>query len=253
MRTISFFIFAVLLVFLGAGCIAPSMTSSSMSERVSMQTSDRVTLVGTFVSPSRAKNVVLLLHMLPRDRTSWSSFQKTLEAAGLASLAIDLRGHGESTDQAGKKLDYRNFSDAQHQGYVTDAEAALAWLKEKGFDESHVVLVGASIGANAAVRVAAERHAIPALVLLSPGENYRGILTYDAARALGANQAVWAAGSAGDDQAAYDAAKKITEIAPSTDKTFKPYQSAGHAMALFDADSSLADTLARWIAAHVSP
>jgi len=220
-------------------------------ERIIFQTSDHVVIVGDFLASSGATRAVLLLHMMPADRQSWSKLQEALRERGMASLAIDLRGHGESVVQDGRRLDYRDFEDEQHQGYLEDARAALFWLRTRGFDAAHVTLVGASIGANVALAIAAEHPAIPAVALLSPGENFRGITTYDAAEALRPQQALFAAASEGDDQESFDAMREIIRRAPSSGKTAKPFASAGHGTNLFTAVPRLVGELADWISQQI--
>lgn len=221
-------------------------------ERIVFQTADRVAIVGDFLmAPPPAGGsirAVLLLHMMPADRKSWHKLQEALHDRGVASLAIDLRGHGESLVQDGRRLDYRAFDDEQHQGYLEDVRAALSWLRSRGFEERQVLLVGASIGANAALAIAAEKSAIPAVALLSPGENFRGIATYDAAERLRPEQAIWIAASEGDDQESFDAMQEIIRRAPSTEKMAKPFASAGHGTHLFTIFPKLVDELADWLA-----
>ena len=61
----------------------------------------------------------------------------------ISSLAIDLRGHGES---GGGEV-AESFLDVQ---------AALAWLKkETGLPLGQTIVIGASIGANLAIQAAA--------------------------------------------------------------------------------------------------
>jgi len=208
-------------------------------------------IVSSFVEVPGSQRAVLLLHQMPADRSSWQVFQDKLAARGLTSLAIDLRGHGESTVQNGRTIDYRKFSDVEHQASAVDVTSALHWLTTRGFPAGRVALVGASIGANLVLQAATKEAQIPAVVLLSPGENYRGVLTYSAAAELKPAQALWAAGSQGDDQESYDAAKHIVELAPSKTKIFKPYTAAGHGTFLFQNDPKLMDELADWLATNV--
>jgi alpha-beta hydrolase superfamily lysophospholipase len=97
-----------------------------------------------------------------------------LAERGYGWLSLDLRGHGGSLDCGGKKADYRKFSKAEWGSASRDIEAAALWLKKKGYKK--IIFCGASIGANLAVKAAAEGRVKPAaLVLLSPGLDYAGI------------------------------------------------------------------------------
>ncbi len=169
-------------------------------------TTDRVTIVGDWNAPSGATKTVLLIHMMPATRVSWMPLSQALNAAGFATLAIDLRGHGESVTlgqtHGDIQLNYKNFSDAEHQASRLDVDAAFSFLKQKRFDESAIALVGASIGANLALDAMYRYNSTSRAVLLSPGLDYRGIKTESPMRQLGAHQKVWIVAAEGDDYSA---------------------------------------------------
>lgn len=216
-----------------------------MADRILFQTSDRVALVGTFLAPAAPKGAVLLLHMMPDDRTSWVGMQEALKQEGVASLAIDLRGHGESIHQGENLLDYHLFRDADHQTSMEDVKTAVQWLANRGF--AKIGLVGASIGANLAIVYAADHAEIPLLVLFSPGENYHGIKALEAAAKLAPQQTLLLLASQGDDQDSFEAATKMLEVAPSVQKALKPYSAGGHGTRLLKNDPGLTEELAHWI------
>jgi alpha-beta hydrolase superfamily lysophospholipase len=223
-----------------------------MSERVVYQTADQVAIVGTFESAGHPKGAALLLHMMPTDRTSWGSLQEALAARGISSLAIDLRGHGESTIKDGFHIHYQSFQDREHQESIQDVVSGLRWLQSRGFSSEKVVVVGASIGANLALHVAAEQPIIPAVALLSPGEQYRGIGTYGPAAGLQPTQAMFAAASSGDDQESFYATQEIMRLAPCKEKVFHSFTSSGHGTNLFVTHPTLVQTLANWLSARFS-
>ncbi len=163
--------------------------------------------------------------------------QKMLAEKNIASLAIDLRGHGESS--AGDPSDL-------------DVQAALAWLAASGFPATHIALMGASIGANLALRALAQNQDIHAAVLLSPGSDYHGVTTLDAATRIDPSQALFIAASSGDDQQSFLDAQEIIRLAPSQEKNWKPFTQAGHAMHLLESHPELANESATWLAEHFS-
>ena len=173
-------------------------------ERITFQTADQVTIAADWVDPAGStagaaaagKKAALLLHMMPATRQSFAPLQSALYDAGVASLAIDLRGHGESASQQtfGKPaitLDYKKFSDSEHQASRLDVDAALNFLKSKGFEEKSIVIAGASIGANLAIDLMGRYKGISRGVALSPGLDFRGVKTESAVRSLGAQQKIW--------------------------------------------------------------
>ena len=165
------------------------------SERVTFNTEDGVTIVGDFRAvteqPSTKQWVILFLHMMPATRSSWSALAAACAEDGFSSLAIDLRGHGESVQKGSELLDYASFSDADHQASLWDIKAAIAWLHaSRNVPQRRVILTRASIGANLALWYAAENPSIPGVALLSPGLNYRGIETLPTIQRLQERQQV---------------------------------------------------------------
>src|SRR3989344_931611 len=102
-----------------------------MNEKVSFLTEDGVTVVGDYYEGGGEK-AVLLLHMMPATRASWIAFANKLVAEGWSALAIDLRGHGESVSVPGGALDYKTFSDAEHQASIADVESGIEYLTKRG-------------------------------------------------------------------------------------------------------------------------
>src|SRR4030042_715479 len=69
------------------------------SEEVRFPTSDGAEIAATFFRPQGKARVpaVVLLHQLGSDRHAWKALAQKLTLNNYAVLAIDLRGHGEST------------------------------------------------------------------------------------------------------------------------------------------------------------
>ncbi len=230
-------------------------------QRITVQTSDGVTIVGDWTAPTprletsgvgaptpKGVGVALLLHMMPADRKSWRGLSQKLSEQGMASLAIDLRGHGESVSSSRAKsrdLDYRTFSDAQHQASRLDVDAALAWLKSKGYDASRVVVIGASIGANLAIDAAAHYPEIKKVVMLSGGLDFRGVATELSARKLSVNSRVFLVASADDDYSlqSHRTLAKLLGVRA----TIKEFKTAGHGTTMFGHEPKLLDDIVQWI------
>jgi alpha-beta hydrolase superfamily lysophospholipase len=218
-----------------------------MPEKATLKTFDGVNIVADWYPVPTTIGVAILLHAMPLDRRSWVPFQQVLVKYGIASLAIDMRGHGESVLTAeGQKLDYKQFEDVQHQQTLNDIQAAVGWLVNKKYDIDRIMLVGASIGANLALFMLQQEPALAGAVLLSPG-NYRGMNSVEDALYVKPHHALWAAGSDGDDPEAFEAAHKVVETAAADRKMFVPYKNAGHGTHLFTSDPKLMDNLAAWM------
>lgn len=219
-------------------------------ETVKFQTTDGVTIVGDFVNPSGVKKAVLLLHMMPAVRSSWQALSFELNKAGISTLAIDLRGHGESTEMqkvggAKQKLDYKNFSDVEHQASRLDIDAAMNFLKSKGFLEENIILAGASIGANLTLDAMYRYGKISKGVLLSPGLDYRGVKTESAMKQLAGTQKVWII-AAEDDEYSADSTKTLAGLRPDIAK-FTIFKDVNHGTNLFKSQKTFVNDIVNFL------
>lgn len=139
---------------------------------VRFATADRVTLAALYKAPPGKKaRVVILVHGVGAGKGEWDELAQALWGRGFGTLAIDLRGHGESTGG-----DYRAFDKkGEWPRAINDLTAAFAFLKKKGFKPSRVGAIGGSIGANLVSQLAAKNPGMPFVCLLSPGMDYRGV------------------------------------------------------------------------------
>lgn len=129
--------------------------------------------------------LIILMHMLSDDRWVWRKIPKKLVKENYAVLAIDLRGHGDSV-YIGKRLKvWRQFDSTDWKKMPKDLNLFLdAINKDRRFpmvDTEHIGIIGASIGANAAINFAAYDPAkrVEAIVALSPGLEYHGLETFE--------------------------------------------------------------------------
>ena len=214
-----------------------------MSQRVAFKTSDGVAIVGDYYAPAApSEQGLLLLHMMPATRSSWRAFAEKIMAENFQVLAIDLRGHGESS---GGPNGYKNFTDIEHQASYLDLEAAVGFLKSKGVSE--FFLGGASIGANLALGYLAEHAEARAAFLLSPGLDYRGVKTLDAAQGIRLGQAVYYVASR-DDVYSADSTQQLFDATPAgIKKKIKFFETAGHGTTLFDREPAFMDTVVSWL------
>lgn len=214
-------------------------------------TADGVSIAGLFTPAANARGAALLLHMMPAVKESWAAFSDLLAERGVASLAIDLRGHGESVSRGETTLDYRSFDDRGHQETRLDVEAAAGWLKsEKGFDEARLLLAGASIGANLALRYVSEHSGIPAVMALSPGLEYHGVSTADAVAAMNDKQALFLAASE-DDAYSFETIEALARAAKSGTLKTKKLRNAGHGTTMFERDAAFMAEAADWLAGRL--
>ncbi len=164
---------------------AQPLVSGQTTRTVHLRTTDNVGIAGTYYPVRHTlAPAVLLVHSVERDRNTWASFAAVLQKNGLAALAIDLRGFGESTRKQTADgpvtLDVRTFTGGDYRDMLLDVETAVDWLQaQPEIDGKHIALIGESFGANIALRYAAINEDIAAIVALSPGITYRGVRTDD--------------------------------------------------------------------------
>ena len=156
----------------------------------------------------------LLLHQYRGSSYDWREFALPLQEKGYTVLAIDIRGQGLTGGAI-------NWGLAE-----SDAVALMGWLRDQpNVDPDRVAIVGASIGANLALRVCSGDAACHAVIALSPGINYFGVRSSEAIEAM-EDKAVFLVASQGDTQSAMPT-KLLTSNAPrSVDITMHLYGSA---------------------------
>ena len=131
---------------------------------VTITTGSGATLRGWLREPALAREsdrpgpVALVVHGWGSSAADMVPVSQPMLDAGLRVLLLDARGHGRSDD----------VGPATMPTFAADLGSALGWLRRQPWvDPERIVLVGHSVGAGAALLVAAEDHAIAAVVSLS--------------------------------------------------------------------------------------
>jgi len=208
------------------------------TQHVTIRTEDGVSLAGTWYEPGHQAPAVILVHMLHRTRHDWESLAERLASEGIGALAIDLRGHGESSGSAegGDPPDYSAL--------VRDVTAARRYLASRGdVQQAHVGIVGASIGANLAVLEAAADPSVVSLALLSPSGDYRGLKIEAPMKKYAARPALFVASD--DDPYALRSSKDLQKTGPGTREVLV-LSHAGHGTTMLSRDADLARAIVDW-------
>jgi pimeloyl-ACP methyl ester carboxylesterase len=155
-------------------------------ELVRFSTADGWTIVGDLRVRRRGGRAVLFVHQLSSNRGEWARFalriagpieQAERAHGGVSTLAIDLRGHGESTSSNDGTLRWTAFGNdrARWMSLEYDVAAAVHVLRQR-VATTQIVIVGSGIGGSAATLYAARSGApVVGLVLLSPSSEARGV------------------------------------------------------------------------------
>lgn len=176
------------------------------------------TVLAYDIYPNPGKPAVILIHMLQRDRHDLDLLAKYLQRNGFAVLTYDMRGHGQSSG------DWHSFTADDFSKLGQDITAVKGILALNDADITRLTLVGASIGANAALAHAAQDPNVATVVALSPGLDYRGVLPPAVLE-----QPVLLVASA-EDAYSYDSVQTLKKTYPHAQA--KLYNGAGHGTAM---------------------
>ena len=129
-----------------AAVLLASATPALAADRVSLRAADGTALSAEFW-PAPGTNVpaIVLVHMLTRSSRDWDITAERLHQAGFLVLAIDLRGHGESSGSVDAATDLSAM--------LQDVVAAIAWVKHRPeVASSRIGIAGASVRPDLASR-----------------------------------------------------------------------------------------------------
>ncbi|MEW6041516.1 MAG: acyl-CoA thioester hydrolase/BAAT C-terminal domain-containing protein, partial [Elusimicrobiota bacterium] len=117
--------------------------------------------------------------------------------------------------------------------------------KKKGISPARIGLIGASLGANICLIYASRNKSIPLTVLLSPGWEYAGLTSGEAAKVYGRRPLLIA--SSPLDKYSYESSGVIFDMAKKgrASTTFLPGKNAQHGVQMFDGKFEI--KLINWI------
>jgi len=158
-------ILAALISAASASATRAQQTPPPSPRVVDLKSADGTALRGTYFAAGKPGPGVILFHQSNRTRTSWDEVARQLAAAGINTLTVDSRGHGES----GGTREYAS------QKWQADVETAFQFLTSQPGVQHDVIGVGGpgSDGVIHAVETASlHPNDVKSLVLMS-GETFR--------------------------------------------------------------------------------
>jgi dienelactone hydrolase len=176
-----------LVVYYRANNLVPPDTRRHQAQQSSQQPTRRVVelkaadgtiLKATYFAAAEPGPGALLFHQSNRTRTSWDDVAGQLAAAGINTLVVDVRGHGES---GGRYDNWMNPNQEQaKQDLASDLEATFQYLVSQPGVNRDVIGVGGAglLGVDNSVRTARQHSGeVKSLALLS-GETFRPELLF---------------------------------------------------------------------------
>lgn len=183
--------------------------------------------------PAKGVNGVVFVHMAGRNKEDWHGVADKLYRQGLLVLTVDLRGHGANVTGAPPTL-----TGAEWSAMTEDVAAGVAELRKRGAQK--VALVGAEAGANLALLAAAADPTITSVALLSPGLDYKGLATGEAAKRYGPRPVFYAASR--DDTYGLRSATALDSVATGP-HSIQVFEKAGKGTTMFNREPTLESLL----------
>lgn len=171
--------------------------AQKINQEGTLKTTDNIEIAYTYTKV-QGTEAVILLHMLDSNKESYKLLTEYLTENEITTIAIDFRGHGKSQGN------WKEYTETDFQKMIMDVNAAKIFLINNGFTD--ISIIGASIGANLALKYATIDKDINKIILISPAENYKSITTLDALNKVNANLLLVAAH---DDKSSEEAVEKI--------------------------------------------
>jgi len=173
---------AILALLLLVGLSEPTLAGTENSRIVVITAADGQKLRGLLDRGAGEHGAgVVLLPMYRQTKETWQPLLKVLNERGITTLALDLRGHGDSrtapdgTDLS--RLVAARDPDLFNRMHL-DAEAAIRYLSGQGVAAERIGLVGASVGCSVALdTITRGEVSVRAAVVMTPGRDYLGIPT----------------------------------------------------------------------------
>jgi len=207
------------------------ITPTTNKSRFDVLTDDGF-LLNVTLYPSKQVNasLLMLVHgMNEAQSNAWEEgFIGKLQTDGFNVLTYDLRGHGLSIRKNQEEVFINELTTKDYELMVSDLgkikSAAVSKVKTSG----KIGVIGASIGANTALKEGIDDPFIKTLVLLSPGYTYRVPLTGDDATQFGERPILFMA--AKEDIGAHDTSSRLWKesLAEHPDSDFAEFDGNPH-------------------------
>jgi len=207
--------------------------------------SGRWELVGDLVVPGSGGSVpaVLMLNKAAGNRAVYSGLAAELTGRGIASLRLDLRGHGESVNLG--MFVPTDEGRAMIAGTEADIVAACAYLRSlHGIDSTAIAVVGASYSGEEMMQAARIAGYADAYVALSPGS-----LSDESIRSIDSTGIPWFYIASKDERWLKEVTAAVLQMSRSAETLILP--GTNHATDILQSRPDIAARIAEWLAANL--
>jgi dienelactone hydrolase len=208
--------------------------------------SDGWNLVGDLNVPASGQQlpVVLMLNGAAGDRRVYADLARHLADAGIASLRIDLPGHGDSTNLGhfvpGERSPNPMIWDAERN--ISDVVRHLS--ADERFDAERIAAVGASYSGEEMAEAGRLHAYVAAYVALSPGS-----FSDESIAGIDQSGVPWLFVTSRDERHLQEIRAKVSGRSETVEQIILP--GAEHASRLLEVYPELAERIAVWLAAHL--
>lgn len=174
----------VCILFCGVEMSCASTTAKYKSLNIAYETADKYIINSKLTYPNINKThypMIVMLHSLGYSSKYWETLVEDFLLAGIVVLEVDMKGHGKSSsDIYFKRRSWIYLEDKDYQSYP-DEVLDIVYNVLDTYDNiapSYISYLGADIGANTAIWIAAKQRPYPlSLVLISPYIDFKGVYT----------------------------------------------------------------------------
>lgn len=195
---------------------------------VTLKGEDGASIGALYGAPSRATDGVVFIPGGGRGKEDWEATAEKFYRSGVQVLTIDLPVPGASAV-----------------GLEGNVRAATAWMRAKGV--TRLALVGAELGANLAINVAADDPSVVTVVMLSAGLQSAGVITTDAVSRYGTRSLLLVASE--DDSYGARSARSLDALALG-DHQLQVYERAGKGTRMLNHEPGLEILMMGFITTH---
>lgn len=259
MRTGIALVLLAVITLAGCGSSENRKPAVPTTVEITLNTADSLQQTAWFtLSTAKGKApMFVLLPMLGRTHESFQPFIDSVrsyveehkndsDVVMPSFLAFDLRGHGLSTKIGSGEIHYADMGDTDFvkiPGDVAEMTNKIISEYSERIDIDNIMVIGASIGANSAMLLTEKMPFIRKVVMLSPGEDYRGLKPTEAFKEY-QGETLLVAGQR--DRTSYVDSQKIAKQ-KMVNWLIKIYPTADHGTTLINNDPRAMQMVINWI------